>query len=114
MALCSTYVVLAGGEVGGLGPVGCVVVAAAVEREVHGDGDDARLVPADALLPHPDGVAPPLEVEEGVLLPAPVDVLRLLPHNLSPEPDQISLEVKAYDFNSLLHDYNCSSVSLRA
>ena len=70
-------------------------------------------VPADALLPHPDGVAPPLEVEVGVLLPAPVDVLRLLPHNLSPEPEQISVEVKAYDFNSLLHDSNCSSVSLR-
>ena len=71
-------------------------------------------VPADALFPHPDGVAPPLEVEVGVLLPAPVDVLRLLTHNLSPEPEQISVEVKAYDFNSLLHDSNCSSVSLRA
>ena len=103
-ALCSTYVVLAGGEVGGLGPVGGVVVPAAVEREVHGDGDDARLVPADALLPHPDGVAPPLEVEVGVLLPAPVDVLRLLPHNLRPEPDQISLKVKP----------KCPSVSLPA
>ena len=41
-----TYVVLAGGEVGGLGPVGGVVVPAAVEREVHGDGHDAGLVPA--------------------------------------------------------------------
>ena len=72
-------------------------------------------VPADALLPHPDGVAPPLEVEVGVLLPAPVDVLRLLPHNLSPEPEQISVEVKAYDSHwSMLHDSNCSSVSLRA
>ena len=101
-ALCSTYVVLAGGEVGGLGPVGGVVVPAAVEREVHGDGDDAGLVPADALLPHPDGVAPPLEVEEGVLLPAPVDVLSLLPHNLRPEPEQISLKVKP----------KCPSVSL--
>ena len=40
-----TYVVLAGGEVGGLGPVGGVVVPAAVEREVHGDGHDAGLVP---------------------------------------------------------------------
>ena len=58
-------------------------------------------VPADALLPHPDGVAPPLEVEVGVLLPAPVDVFSLLTHNLSPEPEQISVEVKAYDINSL-------------
>ena len=160
-ALCSTYVVLAGGEVGGLGPVGGVVVPAAVEREVHGDGHDAGLVPAqtcrrclailtilgegtclpaclqrapdcvqiscrdnlfkchlkdflkhlkhnfgtfdkdeailsninymsvpaDALLPHPDGVAPPLEVEVGVLLPSPIDVLPTLPNQVSPYPE---------------------------
>ena len=91
-ALCSTYVVLAGGEVGGLGPVGGVVVPAAVEREVHGDGDDARLVPADALLPHPDGVAPPLEVEVGVLLPAPVNMLRLISNYLNPKPSMFLLK----------------------
>ena len=63
-----------------------MVVSAPVVEVVHPNGDDAGLVPPDPLLPHPDGVGAPLEVQVGVLLSPSVNVLSLIPNYFYPKP----------------------------
>ena len=69
-----------------------MVVSAPMIEEVHADGDDGGLVPAHPLFPHPDGVVPPLEIQVGVLLPAPVNMLRLISNYLNPKPSMFLLK----------------------